>query len=236
MSGLERERLVLIHGSATTAAESWAAQAPLAARYELLAPDRPGFPGGPPGGAIDFEQHALWLRDVLRPGDHVVGHSYGGVVSLLAAAGLPELGSLTVIEPPCFAVAAGDPAVDAYAEAVDELWAGGPPEPRAFLAAFLGMVGFRPRLPEPLPPALEATARALRTERPPTEASIPLARLRLTPFPKLVVSGAHSQVYDTVCDVLERELPARRAVVAGAGHACQLAPGFNERLLAFLGG
>lgn len=235
MAGLARERLVLVHGSATTAAESWAAQAPLADRYELLAPDRPGFPDGPPGGRVDFDEHGVWLREVLRPGDHVVGHSYGGIVALLAAAELPGLASLTVIEPPCFAVAAGDPVVDAYVERVGELWAHGPDDPRAFLAAFLSAVGFRPRLPDPLPPRLEAAARVLRAERPPTEASIPLGRLRLTPFPKLVVSGAHHDAYDVVCDMLERELPAERAVVPGSGHACQLAPGFNERLLAFLG-
>lgn len=234
MVGHTRERLVLVHGSATTAAESWSAQVPLEARYDLLAPDRPGFPGGPPGGRVDFDEHAVWLRDVVRPGDHVVGHSYGGVVALLAAAERPDLGSLTVIEPPCFAVAPGDPDVAAYVDAVDDLWTSGPADPRRFLEAFLGAVGFRPRLPDPLPPELEATARVLRSERPPTEATIPLDRLRLTPFPKLVVSGAHHPAYDAVCDVLEGELPAERAVVPGAGHACQLAPGFNERLLAFL--
>ena len=71
-------------------------------------------------------------------------------------------------------------------------------------------------------------------ERPPDEARIPLARLRALPFPKLVVSGGHHAAFDAVCDVLERELEAERAALPGAGHAAQRAPGFNERLVAFL--
>jgi hypothetical protein len=39
------------------------------------------------------------------------------------------------------------------------------------------------------------------------------------PFPKLIVSGGHHPGFDAVCDVLERELGAERAVVTGAGHS-----------------
>lgn len=52
--------------------------------------ERPGFPPGPPVERIDFEEHAQLLTRELRPGDHLVGHSYGVVVSLLAAALGPE--------------------------------------------------------------------------------------------------------------------------------------------------
>ena len=48
------------------------------------------------------------------------------------------------------------------------------------------------------------------------------------------MSGGHSPVFDAVCDVLERELGAERAVLPGAGHAAQRAPGFNEVLEDFL--
>ena len=42
--------------------------------------------------AIDFEVQAGELLELLEPGDHLFGHSYGGVVSLLAAAvGRPAL-------------------------------------------------------------------------------------------------------------------------------------------------
>jgi hypothetical protein len=56
-------------------------------------------------------------------------------------------------------------------------------------------------------------------ERGPWEAHIPLEQPAVAPFPKLVVSGAHSPAFDAVCDVLERGLGAQGAVVAGAGHS-----------------
>src|SRR5687768_15273588 len=94
------ERLVLVHGSVSNGPATWGAQRPLADRFELVVLNRPGFPPGPPVERVDFEEHAEWVAAALRPGDHLCGHSYGGVVSLLAAAAAPELRSLTVIEPP----------------------------------------------------------------------------------------------------------------------------------------
>jgi hypothetical protein len=54
------------------------------------------------------------------------------------------------------------------------------------------------------------------------------------PFPKLVVSAAHHEGFDAICDVLERRLGAERAVLPGAGHTAQRVPGFNELLEGFL--
>ena len=53
-------------------------------------------------------------------------------------------------------------------------------------------------------------------------------------FPKLVVSGAHHPAFDAICDVLERELPAERAVLPGYGHVVQQHPGFNDVLANFV--
>jgi hypothetical protein len=72
-------------------------------------------------------------------------------------------------------------------------------------------------------------------ERLPSEADPPLEELVRAPFPKLVVSGGHSAAFDAVCDVLEERLGAERAELSGAAHNAQQAPGFNERLAAFLG-
>ena len=227
-------RLVLVHGSVLNGAATWRRQRGLAGRYELVVLDRPGFPPGPPVERIDFEEHAVWVREQLAPGDHLCGHSYGGVVALLAAAAFPALGSLTVIEPPATRVALGHPACDAFAAGALELWARGPSEPEAFLRTFLTAVGSGFDPPSPLPPDLERGARALMRERGPWEADIPLAALRAAPFPKLVVSGAHHPAFDAICDVLERELAAERAVLPGAGHSAQAAPGFNDLLADFL--
>ena len=101
-------RIVLVHGSVAPGWMTWNAQKPLADRFTLVVPVRSGYPPNPPLESIDFEDQAAELREVLEPGDHLVGHSYGGVVSLLAAPGA-ELGSLTVLEPPAFGVARATP-------------------------------------------------------------------------------------------------------------------------------
>ena len=72
-------------------------------------------------------------------------------------------------------------------------------------------------------------------ERHPWEAEIPLDELAAAPFPKLVVSGAHSKPFDIVCDVLTERLGAERAVLPGAGHSVQrLGEPFNDLLAAFV--
>ena len=228
------QRLVLVHGSVLNGAATWRRQRELADRYELVVLERPGFPPGPPVERVDFEEHAVWVCGRLEPGDDLCGHSYGGVVALLAAAAFPKLRSLTVIEPPAARVARGHPAADAFAAGGIELWSRGPSEPEAFLRTFLAAVGSAFEPPSPLPPNLEQGAQALMVERGPWEAEIPLAELRAAPFAKLVVSGAHHPAFNAICDVLERELGAERAVLPGAGHSAQAAPGFNEALVAFL--
>src|SRR6188472_491982 len=110
-----QSRLLLVHGSVVNAELTWSAQKPLASKFEIVAPNRRGFPPGPDVERVDFEDEAVWLEQFLEPGTHLVGHSYGGVISLLAAARRPEmLRSLTVIEPPAFGVARGNPAADEF--------------------------------------------------------------------------------------------------------------------------
>ena len=224
-------RVVFVHGSVGNATGTWAQQHELADRFTLVLVTRPGYPPSPPRERIDFADQAEQVGALLRPGDHLVGHSYGGVVSLLAASlRLDALRSLTVNEPPAFSVARGDAAVEDFLDR----FPAAPCEPRGYLEFFLPLVGSNMSLPDPLPPELEAGAVAALAERPPHEAEIPLRELAAAPFPKLVVSGGHSAVFDAVCDVLERELGAERAVVPGAGHSIPRAPGYNEILVRFL--
>ncbi len=230
------ERLVFVHGSVVGGAATWRAQRPLAERFELVVLERPGFPPGPPVERVDFEADAGWLAELLEEGDHLVGHSYGGVICLLAAARRTEaLASLTVVEPPATQVALDVPAVAEFAEGGERLWAEGPrDDPGAFLRLFLAAVGSAYDPPSPLPPELEQTARMLMDERGPWEAEIPLDKVAETEFPKLVVSAAHHPAFDAICDRLERELEAERAVFPGYGHAAQRHPDFNETLAGFV--
>jgi pimeloyl-ACP methyl ester carboxylesterase len=224
-------RLVLVHGSVAPGWLTWNAQKPLAERFELVVPTRSGYPPNPALEEIDFETQADELTALLEPGDHLAAHSYGAVVSLLAAARAP-LASLTVSEPPAFDLARGYPAVEEF---LAHFEAGAPQDPRGYLEFFLPLVGSSLNLREPLPPAIEAGARAAIAERSPHEAKIPLDELAAAPFPKLVISGGHNAAFDAVCDVLEHRLGAQRAVLPGAGHSIpRLGEPFNALLKAFI--
>ena len=231
-------RVVLVHGSVGSGWSTWWAQRPLAERFTLVVPDRPGSPPNPPVGRVDFEEQAPLVADLLEDGAHLAGHSYGGVISLYAAALRPEaVRSLTLIEPPAFAVARGHPAVDRLVEELRALWdEAGSMEPPAFLGEFSSrVIGRRVPPSMELPPDVEQGVRTLMVERGPWEADPPLEALARARFPKLVVSGAHSAAFDAVCDALEERLGAERAVLPGAAHNAQQAPGFNDRLVAFVG-
>ena len=131
-------------------------------------------------------------RSASGPGDHLVGHSYGGVIALLAAAEVGDrLASLTVIEPPCTSVALDDPAVAAFARGRRGALGATAraTTPRRSCARSSQAVGSDFDPPSPLPPELERGVRALIAERGPWEAEIPLDALAALDLPTLVVSG-----------------------------------------------
>jgi len=232
---MARPRVVLVHGSVVNGDVTWAAQRPLAQHFELVIPNRRGFPPGGDVDRVDFEAEAEWLDPLVEAGTHLVGHSYGGVISLFAAARYADrLRSLTVVEPPAFRVARGNGAADEFVAGGVELWERGSRDPAVFLRAFLTSVG------SSIPPgefsdALLQGARTLMVERGPWEADPPLHELAAAPWPKLVVSGAHSKAFDAVCDVLEERLGAERAVLPGAGHSVpRLGEPFNALLESFV--
>lgn len=224
-----------MHGSVVNADLTWSAQKALVERFEIAAPNRRGFPPGPDVERVDFDDEAVWLERYLEPDTHLVGHSYGGLIALLAAARRPHfVRSLVVIEPPAFGVARGVPAVDDLTARMEEHWARGPLDPGEFLRGFFGLIGSSSP-PGTFTPELLQGARTLRVERSPAEAVIPFDDLGRAPFPKLVVSGGHSPALEAVCDVLEERLGARRAVLPGAGHSVQRLGGpFNALLTDFV--
>ncbi|HUO71123.1 MAG TPA: alpha/beta hydrolase [Solirubrobacteraceae bacterium] len=212
--------VVLVHGSIVDARRTWRHQRELADSWSLCIPNRPGFAGSPPLARGDFELEAPLIAELLGEGSHLVGHSYGAVIALLAAARAPgAVRSLIVSEPGALRIAADDPTVAALLEGGEELYRQGPAlEPSAFLRMFRAGVHSSHLTPAQLPDWLEHGARLAARERPPWEAEIPFETLRTAAFPKLVISGGHSPAFETVCDVLAERIEAERAILAGRGH------------------
>ncbi len=229
--------VVLVHGSVVGASRAWRRQLALGEHSSLCLPDRPGFGGSPPLPRGDFESEAPAIASLLGDGAHLVGHSYGAVIALYAAALRPEaVRSLTVSEPGCLRVAAGDRRVDAQIAGGEYLFQRASTlTPLEFLRAFRGGAGSTNETPKELTGELLHGVRLLMRERPPWEADPPLDALGTTGFPKLVISGGHSPVFEAVCDVIAARLHAERTTIPGRAHTIPATgEAYNDRLHAFL--
>ena len=230
--------VLFIHGSVVGADLTWRKQRDLADRWRLLLANRPGFGSSPALPRGDFEAEAPLFAELLGGGAHLVGHSYGAVIALYAAALRPaSVRSLTVSEPGALRLAAGTPVIDELIANGEVLY--GDPDSipaEAFLRLFRSGVGSSHETPGELPDSLARGVELLKSERPPWEAEVPIADLAAAPFPKLVVSGGHSEAFDAVCDALAERIGAERAEITGRGHTIP-ATGepYNRRLRGFLG-
>jgi pimeloyl-ACP methyl ester carboxylesterase len=229
--------VLLIHGDIVGPSLTWRKQRELAERWTLILPSRPGFGGSPPLERNDFEVEAPMFAELLGDGAHLVGHSYGAVIALLVAARRPgAVRSLTVSEPGCLRIAAGQPAVDEMIANGQRLFEHAESIPsKDFLRLFRGSAGSAFETPDQVPDELLHGVELLKRERPPWEAEIPLEGLAAADFPAQVLSGGHSPAFEAVCDALADALSAEREVIRGRGHTVPStgAP-YNERLEAFL--
>jgi pimeloyl-ACP methyl ester carboxylesterase len=232
----EGPRVLFIHGSIVGAGLTWRRQRPLAERWTLVIPNRPGFGTSPSLPRGDFEVEARLFADLLGDGAHLVGHSYGAVIALLAAAARPDaVLSLTVSEPGALKLA-GTPEGEQLIAHGEMLYAARDRIPRDdFLRLFRSGTGSSRATPEELPEELLRGAELAMNERPPWEADVPLDTLAEAGLRVLAMSGGHSPVFEAVCDTIASRLDGERAVIEGRGHNIpETGAPYNERLEDFL--
>jgi pimeloyl-ACP methyl ester carboxylesterase len=240
MSGVEREvwgageRVVLVHGSLANGPLEWEAQRALVEEgYQLVVPTRRAYVPGSGEVGEDFLVDGEDIETLLGQGAHLVGHSYGGLACLLAAASRPEaVHSLVLAETPVFSVADGHPDVAALRARVEQALASGRSD-REFLEVFLSSLGAPvEELPPDVLDDLTGMVPAVRLGRQPWEGHVSVDRVVGSSFPVLVVSGNHHPALTAMCDALARVLGAEHCVVEGAGHEMQtVAKDFNAALL-----
>jgi pimeloyl-ACP methyl ester carboxylesterase len=228
--------IVFVHGSIVGAETTWRRQRPLAERWSLVIADRPGFGASPPLARGDFELEADLFAELLGDGAHLVGHSYGAVIALLAAARRPDaVLSLTVSEPGALRLARIPEGEQMVADGERLFAARGAISPADFLRYFRSGAGSSRATPEELPAELLRGAELAMAERPAWEAEVPLEALAAARIPVLAISGGHSPVFEAVCDTLAAELDGERAVIEGKGHNIpETGAPYNERLERFL--
>jgi pimeloyl-ACP methyl ester carboxylesterase len=116
--------VVLVHGSLATGSEEWQAQRSLADEgFRLLVLDRRGYGQSPQVLGEDFLRDADYIAQLMGDGAHLVGHSYGGLGVMFAAARRPDTTrSLALLEPVAFALGQRSPAARTLVDDVRRLW------------------------------------------------------------------------------------------------------------------
>lgn len=239
---LEVERLgegppiLFVPGSVVGAELTWRRQRALGNAWTLIFPNRPGFGASPPLPRNDFAAEAPLFAELLGDGAHLVGHSYGAVIALYAAALRPEaVLSLTLSEPGTLQLAGTPEAAEMIANGERLYAAADSITPLDFVRMFRFGANSARETPSELPEALRRGAELGMRERPPWEGEVPLDRLAAAGFPALVISGGHSPVFEAVCDRLAEALGAERVTIEGKGHSVpETGDPYNQLLERFL--
>lgn len=229
------ERVVLVHGSNVRDPEQiWQAQRSLGEHYMVIVVDRRGYGLSPRAERITWDSEVEDLLAIVGDRAHLVGHSYGGVITLLLAGRYPErVRSLVVVEPPAFGLALDDSAVAAHVARLAPVHADGPESsPEEFLRRFAAAHGEELPADFILEPSHRKGVDATRLSPDPASAPIDVARLAAATFPKLVISGGWTAEMDTTCGRVAARIGAERAVFPGTGHSpMRTGDAFNTRLL-----
>ena len=233
-------RVLVIHGGVQGGAgggpATFAKQEPLGEEnFRVEVVDRPGFGGSPTRGLDDMERDSVWIAKMLGSGANLIGHSWGGVEALLAAARRPEaVQSLILIEPALTGVLAADPELRAN----PAVQAGGATRAKILMTSktpadygrgFINMLGSAAE-------GNEVAARFDADEGLATRSGCNLLMGRVASpeatqqaiktvanagIPVLVVTGGYSPAFDAAADVLARLTHGKHIVVRSPNHFVQ---------------
>lgn len=215
--------VVFVHGSGRAGVEAWPLEAAVAEPgWQFLTRVGP---------ADDALRDCGRVLDLLRAagGGHVVASSYGANAALLAAqhdAG--SVRSLALLEPACFDLARGRPAVDEHVAAMTPVFAVADDAavPDAEFSRFFADATGTP-VPELPEEQLREATRRLRAIRPPWGLGL-REDLRL-PVRTLVVTGGERPLYEQTAAALVLR-GARHVTLEGAGHRVQDDPRLLDAL------
>ena len=229
--------VLLIHGSGSWGIDTFGKQRPLADEFRLIMIDRRGYGQSPETTRMGWQTDRHDVAELLTElgGAHLVGHSTGGTVALLAAAMVPHaVRSLVVVEPTVWGIA--DPALSPPERpaAYQDAWTRGQSmSAKEFLITTTAVTGLRnaeamiSAMWDSATEADLAAAEAMRLETWAGSAPIDVAALAAGTFPKLVVVGAWDRaVYPDLADMWASGW--RRAVAA---EHCALGSGIGARLV-----
>jgi pimeloyl-ACP methyl ester carboxylesterase len=228
--------VLLLHGSLVTdPVQHWAALRPLGDRFQLRVAVRAGYGDNPAPPFASMDECVAEAVTLLGEGAHLVGHSYGGLIAMCAAASRPDLiKSLTIVEAPAWAVARGEGAVARLVERMMPGWRS--PTPEAFIRALAKGLTDQdlPADFEPAPPQRRGIV-ATMTEPAPWDVTVPVQALAAAAFPKLVITGGWHAAFELVGERLATRIGAGRQVLSGRDHGVQsLGEPFNHALASLI--
>jgi len=229
--------VLLIHGSGSWGVDTFGAQRTLADEFRLIIMDRRGYGQSPPAESMGWQTDKDDVAHLLTElgSAHVVGHSTGGTVALIAAAMVPHaVRSLVVVEPTVWGIA--DPAVSPPERpaAYQEAWTRGQRlSAKEFMIVTTEAAGVKDAaamISQSWASASEAdwaAAEAMRRASWAGSAPIDVAALAAAGFAKVVVVGAWD--LDLHPDLADMWASGWRQAVA-AEH-CSLAQAVSGRLV-----
>jgi pimeloyl-ACP methyl ester carboxylesterase len=243
---------VFVHGSFGWGLDTFPDQRALADQFHIVLMDRAGYGDSPAKEVIGWPTDVGSVIELLAEfsGAHLVGQSYGAVVSLLAAGQRPDLvHSLVAIEPPLYGIAADQPAVHSLLASDRRLREVAHEMTTAQFVRAWGdeVMGRDPAAIEKWTatwtPKDWAAAETTRQERWPGDAPLQIAALARLTVPKLMVVGgwppdlfpgrqASGRAFRTVAETIANRINARLVVFDRSAHNPQTEePGlFNELL------